>query len=177
MWKCVCGGTDGIVGLLGYLTYGNNVASNILVKNYPDDNVAVALARVAESIVVSVCIPLQFHPARKCWINLVQLVSQLCDRPVQLVDPADGTLQPVAYWMTTLLMVTVIYLTGLFVSDLGIVMTITGSVGAIAITYTLPGVFYWKLFGHESARHWWGGVVLAIFGGVMTILTLIAIFI
>lgn len=52
-----------VVGILGYLTFGNNVNSNIITM-YPRDSVPSLIGRLCIVIMVSLSFPLQCHPCR-----------------------------------------------------------------------------------------------------------------
>ncbi|GEQ71477.1 hypothetical protein JCM33374_g5161 [Metschnikowia sp. JCM 33374] len=52
-----------VVGILGYLTFGNSVNANI-ISMYPRDSVPSLIGRLAIVIMVSLSFPLQCHPCR-----------------------------------------------------------------------------------------------------------------
>mmetsp|Transcript_39714 Transcript_39714/g.104885 ORF Transcript_39714/g.104885 Transcript_39714/m.104885 type:complete len:479 (-) Transcript_39714:273-1709(-) len=59
-----------VLAIAGYLTYGDAVASDVL-ESYPDDSLLVGVARIAISLIVTLCYPLQAHPSRGCITSIV----------------------------------------------------------------------------------------------------------
>jgi amino acid permease len=167
----------GLVGLLGYWTYGSNVHANILEGNYPSDNASVAVARIAETIVVAVCIPLQFNPARRCWVSLVQRLARLLHEkyPSCVSAPPDwidsvGDVRSTPYAVATACLVAVVYAFGMRVTNLGIVFGVFGATGAVATSYWLPGLIYYKICDDIK------GLWFAMFGGALSIVCVVALF-
>ena len=59
-----------VLAFAGYFAYGDEVKSDILT-NYPKRSKLVAAARLAISLVVTLCYPLQAHPSRGCVTSIV----------------------------------------------------------------------------------------------------------
>lgn len=144
-------------------------------KNYPNNSVPVAIARVCMSLVVSVCVPLQFHPARICWMNLLRMLARVA-KLEHHIDKNKHT-QAALYWGVTAVMIVVIYTIAFFVSNLGVVFEVVGATASTSICYILPGLFLWRIFGAESALYRWGGIAFASLGFTIMCVSLAVIFV
>ncbi|RKO97053.1 hypothetical protein CXG81DRAFT_5267, partial [Caulochytrium protostelioides] len=148
-----------IVAVLGYLTFGPHIGSN-LISQYPMSNLVIG-AQLSMCLLVGLSIPLQIHPARasvlKC-LGMVQFSSLACiamlDGPT--LGPAAPELDdhgsPVAphvtrsqWTMTTLALLTGAFLIAISVQNLSFVLSIVGATGSTTICYILPGMFYHRL--------------------------------
>jgi len=67
----ICGGAYLVVGLGGYLAFGDEVAGNVLLS-YPTKNASVACARVAVSGLVGISYPLMCKPGRDSFLSLLR---------------------------------------------------------------------------------------------------------
>jgi len=68
-----------VLAFAGYLTYGDEVKSDVL-ENYPEQSLLVGIARLAVSLIVTLCYPLQAHPSRGC-ITSILLAARAKLRP------------------------------------------------------------------------------------------------
>lgn len=59
-----------ILAYSGYFTYGDGVASDVL-ESYPAMSKIVGVARMAISLIVTLCYPLQAHPSRGCITSIL----------------------------------------------------------------------------------------------------------
>jgi amino acid permease len=76
---------------LQYLTFGSNVASNILV-NYPHSSLFVAIGRLGIVIMVSFSYPLQVHPCRAALDKVIAaLTSSEDDEELEGRDGEDAS--------------------------------------------------------------------------------------
>ena len=109
------------LGGAGYYTFGSLVEHDIL-SSYPADNGIVSTARLAISLVVTCCYPLQAHPCRACVTTIVKKVAP---------GLVDETLLHVG--ITTVFLIA----TGsiaFVVSDLGLILSVVGATGSTIIS-------------------------------------------
>eukprot|EP00931_Biecheleriopsis_adriatica_P122179 TRINITY_DN9718_c0_g1_i1.p1 TRINITY_DN9718_c0_g1~~TRINITY_DN9718_c0_g1_i1.p1 ORF type:complete len:475 (+),score=99.39 TRINITY_DN9718_c0_g1_i1:32-1456(+) len=131
-----------VAALLGYVTYGDKVESDVL-KGYPQSAV-VEITRVLYSILVVFSYPLQIHPSRNSALALWNIVA-----PRE--EAAAGG------WSYRWTLITVLELAGslliaLSVTDLGNILGIVGATGSTTVSYILPGLVYIKAFPHSHAK-------------------------
>ncbi|KAF9383693.1 hypothetical protein CPB97_006242 [Podila verticillata] len=166
-----------IIGILGYLTFGNAVGSNI-IQMY-DDGMLVTIGRIAIVVLVMFSFPLQCHPCRACLDKVLIAISNFWEstRVGKPSDPSeysslpgqsqdeDGTLasaeelddhgNPIVvqselkFIIMTLSILLGSYIIAITVSELEVVLSLVGSTGSTAISFILPGIFYWKLHAHH----------------------------
>ena len=118
----------------GYATFGEHVASDVLVS-YPRTPL-VAVARLALAVVVSASYPLMSHPARESAMSLLSATA----RRGALEPPASRAFRAVsaAHLAGTLAI-------ALAVDDLGVVLAIVGATVQTTLQYVLPGLCYVRL--------------------------------
>lgn len=196
-----------IIGVLGYLTFGNVVGSNI-IQMY-NASLLVTIGRIAIVILVMFSFPLQAHPCRACLDKVLTALVQFWqsrfskatdystlnnDHDDQDDEPSTVTSltlpnsveldehgEPVQvtselkYILMTMGILIGSYLIAITVSELELVLSFVGSTGSTAISFILPGSFYYKL--HENDP--WNGrkilsVCLATYGVMVMIICLTA---
>ena len=160
-----------VLGSAGYYTFGNLVTKNVLVS-YPESYV-VAVARIAISLVVTACYPLQAHPARKCLTTIVGVARGA--KGTQLEDLKNPN-TPEGEKLMRLITSFVILFTGcvaIAVHDLGLVLSVVGATGSTMISYIVPGASSYVLL--EGPQRWVGLALLCI-GSVMMPVSLYLIF-
>jgi len=180
----------------GYLAFGDTVKSNILVS-YPNNNIT-STARIFVSFVVAFHYPLQSHPARRSVLSLMEHLSrERANSPIQsgssnppppftsvsggagvglqlgLAGAADRRTQHRRYVYSTAVFLALSLLVALSVSDLGLMLSLVGATGSTAISYILPGIFYFKMHPEPpvdapeiagAERELGAGVAVAFFG-------------
>ena len=119
----------------------------------------------------------QFNPARRCWVSLVQRLAHLLHEhyPSCVSAPPDwidsvGDVRSTPYAITTACLVVVIYAVGMRLTNLGIVFGVFGATGAVATSYWLPGLIYYKICQDVK------GLYFALFGGALSIVCVVALF-
>ncbi|KAJ2629740.1 hypothetical protein H4R22_003140 [Coemansia sp. RSA 1290] len=156
------------IGILGYLTFGSNVAPNLLTMY--DNSLAITICRLFIAINVLFSYPLQCHPARKCLDKVIsEMVSfwkkdtdfealpseetNITDIPV--TDAA--TTAPVVHVMSltkhvsiTIALLLLSYVVAISVTSLDLVLSFVGSTGSTSISFILPGAFYYKMHQHTQ---------------------------
>lgn len=130
----------GIVGYCGFMLYGEDIKSNVLV-NF-SDSPAFILARVAVCLAVVMSFPLLFFPLRVTIHNLVYMACGWTH-----VEPAQTATKDGIVFMA------LIFLAAVSVPDLGTVFSITGGTSVVILIFTAPLAFSLRL------SSWEGGAV------------------
>ncbi|KFH42195.1 Vacuolar amino acid transporter-like protein [Hapsidospora chrysogenum ATCC 11550] len=155
-----------VVSITGYITFGNAVVANI-VSMYPT-GVASTIGKAAIVVLVLFSIPLQVHP---CRASLDAVLNWRPNRnsssngraapPLLNVAPGargdqGGGVAAMSDWrfagLTSLILI-LAYITALSVSSLDRVLAFVGSTGSTAISFILPGLFYYKISDPDSIHH------------------------
>jgi amino acid permease len=149
-----------LVAITGYLSYGDNVAGNI-VGMYPPA-VASTIGRAAIVVLVMFSYPLQVHPCR------ASLDAILRWRPIRrnraMNDPSPTRIPPpkssptpemsdVRFAALTTTIIVFSYIVAMTVSSLEKVLAYVGSTGSTSISFILPGLFYYKISSPDSPLH------------------------
>lgn len=141
-----------VVGLAGYLTFGDNVSGNVILMY--DNQFLNLLGRYATIFMVIVSFPLMFHPAR---ISANNILYYLTTSNTEETTPLIGSPKPVIVPLPTrtfLVLTTVFILTAygiaLGVSEFAIVLSLVGATGSTTISFILPGLFGYKLLGNDE---------------------------
>ncbi|CAL1197835.1 unnamed protein product [Candida parapsilosis] len=67
-----------VVGILGYLTFGNDVNANI-ISMYPRESISSLVGRLCIVIMVSLSFPLQCHPCRGSINHVIHFITHGVD--------------------------------------------------------------------------------------------------
>mmetsp|Transcript_130802 Transcript_130802/g.260957 ORF Transcript_130802/g.260957 Transcript_130802/m.260957 type:complete len:465 (+) Transcript_130802:76-1470(+) len=157
-----------ITAFLGYATYGDMVKSDVL-KGYPQDSVAVQLARFFFAVLATFSYPLQAHPSRASIMALWSLAAG----PAHLQGPSAERRR---FWLVTAVWAPLSLVVALTVTDLGIVLGVVGATGSTMVSYILPGLTYRKAFLQPSMKRTLAGLQLLL-GCVIMPLCLIMLFV
>ncbi|KAI9254456.1 transmembrane amino acid transporter protein-domain-containing protein [Phascolomyces articulosus] len=155
-----------LIAILGYLSFGKNARGNIILE-YPV-SWFVAGGRLAIVICVLFGYPLQIHPCRGSVDKILLRINGDKENKNSPFPDPPSTVKHVA--MTTALLIGT-YTLAITVSQLDLVLAFVGSTGSTAVSFILPGLFYFKL---NENQPWTFGkttsLILAIFGfTVMTV--------
>ncbi|KAL1873098.1 hypothetical protein VTK73DRAFT_1103 [Phialemonium thermophilum] len=166
-----------LVAIAGYLTFGNSVVGNI-VSMYPP-SVASTIAKAAIVVLVTFSIPLQVHPCRASldavlnWrpnkssknqtggsphssLSVSQALLPTPNTTSRAQDghgPVAGPMSDLRFAIITTVILILGYATALTVSSLDRVLAYVGSTGSTAISFILPGLFYYKISDPDSVHH------------------------
>ncbi|KAI7829824.1 transmembrane amino acid transporter protein-domain-containing protein [Gamsiella multidivaricata] len=182
-----------IIGVLGYLTFGNAVGSNI-IQMY-NASLLVTIGRIAIVILVMFSFPLQCHPCRACLDKVLLAAGELWEttrfgknktyNSLTAHDADDNDAHPhtptsvtlttthqlddhgapaseipqVKYVVMTTAILIASYIIAITVSELEIVLSFVGSTGSTAVSFILPGSFYYKLHKNDP---WTGPKILSV---------------
>lgn len=148
-----------LVSITGYITFGNSITANI-ISMYPT-GVASTIGKAAIVILVLFSIPLQVHP---CRASLDAVLKWRPNRSSSNTSPAaaaavsrgDHAIAPMSdgrFAALTTVILTLAYITALSVSSLDRMLAFVGSTGSTAISFILPGLFYYKISDPDSIHH------------------------
>lgn len=182
-----------VVGLAGYLTFGDAVYENVVML-YPVTGkvgVLAIIARYAIVFVVVTSFPLMLHPARMSVNNIYHTVtsprkpgaatniptqeSPLLNNAVTVHDPVVPFPDRPFRAITTLLLVAA-YALAMSVTSFAIVLAVVGATGSTAISFILPGLFGYKLLAPTNGTSYKymqrASVALIVWGFAVMVLCL-----
>ncbi|KAK3988424.1 transmembrane amino acid transporter protein-domain-containing protein [Cladorrhinum sp. PSN332] len=165
-----------LVAITGYLTFGDTVKGNI-VGMYPP-SIASTIAKAAIVILVTFSIPLQIHPCRASIDAVLRWRPGNGSRPQGAGPSASGSqpllpsatgpsnggvldshgapvvaMSELRFALITSGILVLSYFTALNVQTLDTVLAYVGSTGSTAISFILPGLFYYKISDPDSIYH------------------------
>jgi len=185
----------GLFTYFGYLSFGANVHPDIL-DSYPQNGV-VTLFRVGLGAAVITNIPLLTFAVRKALMGMIdQACGSLCrpapSKDVAIAPSSLDTLPAAAsrcerfraIWIRNplefalaLVLIAACAGAALLTDNLGLVQSVAGAVGAVAMTFLLPGLFYFAFFreaGCTAVRV--GSLGMLVLGMVLLPLSLALVF-
>lgn len=167
-----------VVGLSGYLTFGDNVEGNIILQ-YPN-TWATWFGRLSIVFMVTFSFPLMFHPARISVNNIRKVIQASClccnidtsteqaseeqqliqaqENPTSESDPAyteinDPEMSLKAYYSITSMLLVVGYIISISATSFAKVLAVIGATGSTSISFILPGLFGYKLATFDSPKN------------------------
>lgn len=165
------------VAISGYVTFGSRILPDVL-QEYPS-TVAFSLARIGLASTAVFSVPLQAHPARRCFLSLAEASRRAArtfirgdkeseGRPVhqplmaEPQAPSDRhdvrglteSEHAICYWGFTLTFVGVTWIVAANVTNLGKVMAMVGATGSSSVSYILPGLLYFKLHPRRHIKRY-----------------------
>ncbi|GES73697.1 vacuolar amino acid transporter 5 [Rhizophagus clarus] len=144
-----------IIGVLGYLSFGDDVLPNVL--SMYGTKAFVTIGRVAFVILILFSYPLQAHPARACLDKIFTFTSHSKNGYSKLSSPDMSNTK---FLILTSGILISSYIIAILVSKLDLVLAFVGSTGSTTVSFILPGTFYYKI--HESDP-WDKKKILAVF--------------
>lgn len=135
-----------LIGILGYLTFGETVPSNIMTAYH--DSELINICRAGIVILVLFSYPLQIHPCRASVTHLFPAPSS--------ASPAGA--EAVKHILITTFLLLITFVISINITQLELVLGIIGATGSTTISFILPALFYLKLF---PAGEWRGSRMLA----------------
>lgn len=148
-----------LVAITGYLSYGDSVNGNI-VSMYPNSPTA-NIGRVAIVILILFSYPLQAHPCRASLDKILVSASRAWSgddeertRSSQASMRSFGSkvevnkqeeIGELRWTILTTFILVMSYLVAMVVSSLEVVLAYVGATGSTAISFILPGLFYWRI--------------------------------
>ncbi|CDO55097.1 similar to Saccharomyces cerevisiae YER119C AVT6 Vacuolar aspartate and glutamate exporter [Geotrichum candidum] len=150
-----------MVGLAGYLTFGDKVGGNIIAM-YPY-SIKIVIGQIAIAILVLLSYPLQCHPCRASirniinWIktrNSIENINEYAELEEEVeqgeVHSHDHDSEIIHdhhshHLLITSVIVALSLITALKVHSLEVMLAFVGSTGSTSISFILPGLFTYKL--------------------------------
>ena len=162
-----------LVAITGYLSFGSNIAGNIVAQYTP--SVFSTIGRAAIVILVMFSYPLQVHPCRASADAVSKWRPQ---KRRQEFTPASGSpsrssllgnsnassqkvpvrpkpedMSELRFAVITTIIIILSYIVAMTVSSLDKVLAYVGSTGSTSISFILPGLFYYKISSPDSPHH------------------------
>ena len=159
-----------LVAITGYLSFGSEVLGNIVKQYIP--NVASTIGRAAIVVLVMFSYPLQVHPCRASldaasrWRPFrkrnqgegapgTPSLGSPGRRPLlhgknAMVRPRTEDMSELRFAVITTSIIILSYIVAMTVSSLDRVLAYVGSTGSTAISFILPGLFYYKISAPDS---------------------------
>lgn len=132
----VCTSLYLIIALAGYFTFGSVVTSNIL-DSYPVEMWA-TIARLGTAFVVTVSYPLLMHPARDSVVHAINVCAG--------GKFSEGKGFNTLFYVVAAIMNVLALFLAFFNVPLDLILSITGSIGVVNLSLTIPFLFYYKMF-------------------------------
>ncbi|MCJ1399780.1 hypothetical protein MMC11_002983 [Xylographa trunciseda] len=156
-----------LVAITGYLSFGNNVAGNIVGMYAP--SVASTIGKAAIVVLVMFSYPLQVHPCRASVDAVLKWrpkktpesrnssPSRAGSSPLlpsaKGNSPKGDSMGEVRFAAITTGIIVLSYIVAMTVSSLETVLAYVGSTGSTSISFILPGLFYYKISSPDSLHH------------------------
>lgn len=162
-----------LVAITGYLSFGDHVVGNIIAQYVP--SVASTIGRAAIVVLVMFSYPLQVHPCRASldavtkWRPVVSRNQEMTPATSSRGSPSRSSLlgagkvpihrskaeemSEVRFAVLTTFIIILSYIVAMTVSSLDKVLAYVGSTGSTAISFILPGLFYYKISAPDSPHH------------------------
>lgn len=132
-----------IFALSGYLTFRGQTKSNLL-NNYAADDTLILITRVIYVFTMAFTYPISFYVTRHIIYVLVYRGPQYTSYYEKDSPMATHVVITVGLFVLTMIPV-------MFVTNLGPVMSITGSVAAVMLAFVLPSMCYLRLQPYSLA--------------------------
>lgn len=160
-----------LVAITGYLSFGNEIGGNIVAQYAP--SVSATIGRAAIVVLVMFSYPLQVHPCRASvdavlkWRpnKLLKTIKSATSTPsLDSSPPRDvpllssgkkrnAEIGETRFAAITTVIIVLSYIVAMTVSSLEAVLAYVGSTGSTAISFILPGLFYYKISSPDSPLH------------------------
>ncbi|KAJ2986101.1 hypothetical protein NUW58_g5191 [Xylaria curta] len=156
-----------LVSITGYLTFGNDITGNIVSMYTP--SIASTIAKAAIVVLVTFSVPLQVHPCRASvdavlkWRpnNIPGTQGRTSSPTSRLLLPTaarsdhgpSAPMSELRFAILTTILLVLAYTVALTVTSLERVLAYVGSTGSTAISFILPGLFYYKISDPDSIHH------------------------
>jgi amino acid permease len=157
-----------LVAITGYLSFGNDVGGNI-VHQYKV-SLSATIARAAIVVLVMFSYPLQVHPCRASVDAVLKwrpksMIRSSASSTIESSPPRNIPLLPTGrkrndepltetqFAAITTAIILLSFIVAMTVSSLEAVLAYVGSTGSTAISFILPGLFYYKISDPDSPLH------------------------
>lgn len=121
-----------VVALAGYLSFGASVGGSIIAMY--EGSLAATLGRSAIVLLFLFSYPLQCHPCRASL-----------DHALRWRTPSSAPISDLRFALLTTAILVGSYIGAMTVSSLELVLAFVGATGSTAISFILPGFFYYRI--------------------------------
>jgi amino acid permease len=157
-----------LVAITGYLSFGNDIGGNIVAQYAP--SISATIGRAAIVVLVVFSYPLQVHPCRASVDAVLKwrpksMIKSSGPSSVDSSPPRNIPLLPTGrkrndeaigetrFAAITTAIIILSFIVAMTVSSLEAVLAYVGSTGSTAISFILPGLFYYKISSPDSPLH------------------------
>lgn len=138
-----------LVGVFGYITFGNITMSNILRNNWPPHDILITCGRLALTLTLLMSFPLLTHPCRATIDTLLFKGTPLTT--FRLV-------------VETVTMVVLSYCLSIVIPNVTYIWSFMGATVAVMIAFIMPSAFYLKIIKQGFyPKDWEAGKALGLF--------------
>ena len=158
----ICGALYCLIGHAGFETFGQAVNSDLLESYHASPEISVA--RFAISFVVAFSYPLMCMPFRNSSRSLLENQTRWPRVAAYVAEHPDRY-----HYAASSFFIAFTYVVALFVSDLGVILSLIGATAATAIAYIIPCTAYVKTFADDpsTARTRLLAKVVGVYGVVV----------
>jgi amino acid permease len=173
-----------VVGISGYLQFGDNVTGNVIL-NYDSDLISTKIGKYSLVVMVILSYPLMFHPCRISLNNMVHWIESeyksrkaaesqplLVEAEVETSEMEVIPLSTKRFTILSVLLTIAIYGLALSINSFELVLALVGATGSTLICFILPGLFGYRLFESSNDKLW--SLLLCVWGILVMILSLFA---
>ena len=140
----ICGALYCLIGHAGFETFGQAVNSDLLESYHASPEISVA--RFAISFVVAFSYPLMCMPFRNSSRSLLENQTRWPRVAAYVAEHPDRY-----HYAASSFFIAFTYVVALFVSDLGVILSLIGATAATAIAYIIPCTAYIKTFADDPS--------------------------
>ncbi|KAF0992617.1 hypothetical protein HZS_5349 [Henneguya salminicola] len=126
-----------MIALSGFVSFGGSVEANLL-NNYCEEDISALVSRIIFILILVLSIPLNIFTAREG-------ICKIMEKKIQKYP-----LIPIYIGVVLLI---ILYLIGGFISNLEAVISITGAIVSIPLTFILPTATFIKLMHDKGIKH------------------------
>ena len=145
-----------LFGLFGYLTFvgknGNNGINSNLFNNYPTNSVVMIIMRTMYAFSMAFSFPIKFYVVRHCFFEFFHMNFLTSNENSEMDEKVDDsehesvqTASLCKHLLYTLPLFAITLAISLVVDDLGIVISLVGSISCVNLAFVLPCACYLKL--------------------------------
>ncbi|KAH3677065.1 hypothetical protein WICMUC_001971 [Wickerhamomyces mucosus] len=169
-----------IVGLAGYLQFGDNLKGNIILE-YDSNLISTKIGKFSLTLMVILSYPLMFHPARISLNNMIFWIESEFITKLDVEDETTGLISHLRvvpfsnkrFNILTILLAGLTYTLAISVKSFELVLALVGATGSTLICFILPGLFGYKLFDTKFSQKI--SLLLTIWGVSVMITSVFAI--
>eukprot|EP01134_Creolimax_fragrantissima_P002868 CFRG2868T1 len=157
-----------IICVCGYTAFGSNVTPDIL-DSFPISVVA-SIARVGTAVVVTFSYPLLMHTARDSCIHACETLFILVGKIDQGSSILDHTSKSgnILFYATAIVLNLSAFVLAYCHVNFNTILSITGAIGNINLSFTIPALLYWKMFENEGMSWQRASCIPLVFFGVFS---------